>query len=222
MTRFLAVPATVVVASLLPFLTGGSNSKTGLFQASLYILAETSIILPIMLSSISIGQEGKSISNIYMLPISPEELVNGKLFLSWLISAVGVIGIALLVEFLASFAILNLLVVLVAVFFNVLVQGYIGLGAGSRYPNFTIGPRARFITLTGFINAFALGLLAAAAAFTPLILYETAGFSPLSLGSYGSAFLTIILTIAVGALLLVLARSYCLRGVKKLFSNMEA
>lgn len=222
MTRFLAIPVMLVVASLLPILTSGANAKAGLSQAGLFLLAEASIVLPIMLSSISIGQEGKSISNIYMLPISAEELVNGKLFLSWLISALGIIGIASLTQFLAPMTIIQLLVVLVAAFFNLLAQGYIGLGAGARYTNFTIGPRARFLTFTGFIIAFVLGLLAAAAAFTPLILYLTTGLNPLNLGSYGSSSLTIILTVAVGALLLVLTRLYCLQGIKKLFSNMEA
>jgi hypothetical protein len=222
MTRFLAIPIMLVVASLLPVLTSGASAATGLSQVSFFLLAEASIILPIMLSSISVGQEGKSISNIYMLPISAEELANGKLFLSWLISGAGILGIALLMQFLAPVAMIQFLIVLVTVFFNVLEEGYVGLGAGARYPNFTIGPRARFLTFTGFIIAFVIGLLATAATFTPLILYQTTGFAPLGLGSYGSALLTIILTVVVGAVLLVLTRSYCLRGVEKLFSNMEA
>jgi uncharacterized membrane protein len=57
--------------------------------------------------------------------------------------------------------------------------------------------------------------------FTPLIIYQT-GFFGLSLGSYGSTLLTIILTAAVGTVLIVLARFYCMQGAKKLLSNMEA
>lgn len=211
----------LVVTSLLPVLAS-SNAKTSLSGASFYLLAETSIILPIMLSSISIGQEGRSISNIYMLPISAEELVNGKLILSWLISGLGILGIAFLMQSVAPIATSQFLIVLVTVFFNMLTEGYIGLGAGSRYPNFTIGPRARFITFTGFIIAFSLGLLATGAIFTPLILYQTTALAALNLGSYGSAFLTIVLTVVGGTVLLMLTRIYALRGMKKLFSNMEA
>lgn len=221
MTRFLAVPVMLVVTSLLPVLAS-SNAKTSLSGASFYLLAETSIILPIMLSSISIGQEGRSISNIYMLPISAEELVNGKLFISWLISGLGILGIAFLMQSVAPIATSQFLIVLVTVFFNILTEGYIGLGAGSRYPNFTIGPRARFITFTGFIIAFSLGLLATGVIFTPLILYQTTALAALNLGSYGSAFLTIVLTVVGGTVLLMLTRIYALRGMKKLFSNMEA
>jgi hypothetical protein len=222
MTRFLAIPAMLVVASLLPVLTSGANARTGVSEVTLYLLAEASIILPIMLSSISVGQEGKSIYNIYTLPISAEELVNGKLFLSWIISGVAIFGIAVLAQFIAPVAVLQFLAFLVAGLFNITIQGYVGLGAGSRYPNFTIGPRARFITFTGFIVAFALGLLMTAGTFTPLMIYQAGFLGFLSFGSYGSTLFTIILTAVVGTVLFVLARLYCMQGAKKLLSNMEA
>jgi hypothetical protein len=222
MTRFLAIPVMIVVASLLPVLTSGVRSGSSLSGVIFYLLAEASIILPIMLSSISIGQEGKSISNIYMLPISAKQLANGKLFLSWVMSGIGIMGIALLMQFLAPVPILTFLALLVTVFFTVLIEGYVGLGAGSRYPNFTIGPRARFITFTGFIIAFIIGLLAAAATFTPLILYQAGLLGTLGLGLYESAFITVAMTAVIGTVVLMLTRLYCLQGVKKLFSNMEA
>jgi hypothetical protein len=222
MTRFIAVPVMLVVASLLPVLESGANARTSLSESSLFLLAETSIILPIMLSSISIGQEGKSVSNIYVLPISTRELINGKLFLCWVLSGLAILCIALLVQSLAPIAILRFLAVLVTVFFNVLIEGYVGLGAGSRYPNFTIGPRARFITFTGFIVAFFIGLLMTAGTFTPLLVFQAGFLGILGLGSYGSALFTVVLTAAVGTVLLLLARLYCVQGVEKLLSNMEA
>jgi hypothetical protein len=222
MTRFLAIPVVLVVASLLPVLESGSSARASLAASGLFLLAETSIILPLMLSSISIGQEGKSISNIYMLPISMRELINGKLFLSWVLSIAGAVCLALLAQFLAPVAVLQFFAVLVAVFFNVLIEGYVGLGAGSRYPNFTIGPRARFITFTGLIEAFAIGLPMTVGTFIPVILYQDGVFGTLGLGFYGSTLFTIVLTVVVGTVLLLLARFYCLQAVKKLFSNMEA
>ena len=157
-----------------------------------------------------------------MLPISTKELVNGKLFLSWIISGVGILGIALLLQFIAPLAVLQFSAVLVTVFFNVLTQGYIGLGAGLRYPNFTIGPRARYLTFTGFTIALLMGLLATVGVFAPVIVYQAGYWGTLGLGSYGSAAATIALTAMLGTILLVLARYYCLQGVKRLFSNMEA
>jgi hypothetical protein len=158
-----------------------------------------------------------------MLPISADELVLGKLFLPWIFSGVGVLAIALIMQFLAPVAAGQFLATLVAVAFNIIVQGYVGLGAGSRHPSFDVGPRARYLSFAGFMIAFVMGGLATVAILTPLILYEGTGFlTGLGGGPTGSILLTIILTAAVGTLLLVLTRYYCMRGVKKLFSSMEA
>jgi hypothetical protein len=221
MARFLAIPVVLVVASLLLVLTSGTNPRQALSGVSIVLLAETSLILPMMLSSISIGQEGNSIANIYMLPISSDELVLGKLFLPWVFSGAGIVAIALLMQFLAPVAAGQFLATLVAVAFNMIIQSYVGLGTGSRYPSFNVGPRARFLTFTGFIVAFVLGGLVTVTVLTPLFLYE--GTTLLTgLGGTGSVLLTIIFTLAIGTLLLVLMRYYCMRGVKKLFSSMEA
>lgn len=218
MARFLAIPAVLVVASLLPALTSHANPNAGLSGVSLALLAEISFILPMLLSSISIGQEGRSIANIYMLPISADELVIGKLFLPWIFSGVGILVIASLLQFLVPVAAGQFLATLVFAAFNMMVQSYVGLGTGSRYPSFDVGPRARYLSFTGFIIAFTIGGLATLAILTPLLLYEGTAL----LTGLGGVLLTIILTATVGTLLLVLTRYYCMRGVKKLFSSMEA
>lgn len=223
MARFLAIPVLLVVSSLLPVLTSGADPRNALSGVSFVLLAETSLILPMMLSSISIGQEGNSIANIYMLPISVDELVNGKLFLPWTISGAGILAVALLMQYLAPVATGQFLATLVAVAINMIIQGYVGLGTGSRYPSFDVGPRARYVTFTGFIMAFFFGGLATVTVLTPLLLYQATGFlTSLGGGSIGSILLTMVLTVAVGTFFLALARYYCIVGVKKLLSDMEA
>ncbi|MGD0496676.1 MAG: hypothetical protein ABSB28_11685 [Candidatus Bathyarchaeia archaeon] len=223
MARFLAIPVLLVVSSLLPVLTSGADPRNALSGVSLVLLAETSLILPMMLSSISIGQEGSSIANIYMLPISADELVKGKLFLPWIISGAGILAVAFLMQFLAPVALGMFLATLFAAAFNMIIQGYVGLGTGSRHPSFNVGPRARYLTFTGFIIAFVIGGLATVATLTPLILYQATGFlAMLGGGPAASVLLTTILTAAVGTFLLVLTRYYCMQGVKKLLSSMEA
>jgi hypothetical protein len=175
-----------------------------------------------MLSSISIGQEGTSIANLYMLPISAEDLINGKLFLPWIISSAGILAVALLFQFLVPVTLGQLLITLVAVAFNLIIQGYVGLGTGSRFPSFNVGPRARYLTFTGFIVAFAMGGLMTVATLAPLILYEATGLTILGGGQAGAVLFTIVLTAAIGTLLLALARYYCTSGIKKLLSTLEA
>jgi len=99
----------------------------------------------------------------------------------------------------------------------------VGLGIGSRYPSFDAGPRARYISLTGFLIEFVMGGLATLAILTPLLLYEGTGlFTGFGGGLTVSLLLTIVSTAAIGAILLVLTRHYCVQGMKKLFSSMEA
>jgi hypothetical protein len=158
-----------------------------------------------------------------MLPISADELVKGKLFLPWIISGAGILTVALLMQFLAPVAVGTFLATLVAVAFNVIIQGYVGLGAGSRHPSFNVGPRARYLTFTGFIVAFVMGGLAMVATLTPMILYQATEFlTGLGGGPAGSVLLTIIFIAAVGTFVLVLTRYYCMQGVKKLLSSLEA
>lgn len=222
MSRFLAIPVVFVVASFLPAIEAGAGASSALSAVRFIVLGESSFIIPLLLSSISVGQEGKSIANIYMLPISVDEFVNGKLFLSWVMSTIGIFVIVLLLQFVAPIAPLFLLASLVTAIFNVFIQSYVGLATGSRYPNFTTGPRARYITITGFILAFIIGGLATLGTFVPLLVYLATGFSsPLGGGSNGSILFTMVLTAAIGTIILVMMRSYCIRGVKNLLSNME-
>jgi hypothetical protein len=223
MARFLAIPVIFVVASFLPAIEAGANAGSALSAVRFIVLAESSFIIPMLLSSISVGQEGQSIANIYMLPISVDEFVNGKLFLSWVISTVGILVLMSLLQLVAPIAPLLLLASLVTAIFNVLIQSYVGLATGSRYPNFTTGPRARYITITGFILSFIIGGLAALGTFAPLLLYLATGFSsPIGGGSNGSILLTMVFAAVIGTIILLLMRSYCKRGVKNLLSNMES
>jgi len=86
--KVLAIPVLLVVAFLLPFLTGSTKANSTSNGLSIFLMGEISFILPIMLSSISVGQEGRSIANIYMLPIDAEQLIRGKIFLAWIVSGI--------------------------------------------------------------------------------------------------------------------------------------
>jgi hypothetical protein len=222
MARFLAIPVLLVVSSVLPLLTSGANPRNSLSSVSITLLAEISFLLPMMLSSISIGQEGTSIANLYMLPISTDELVIGKLFLPWIMSSAAILAVALILQVLAPAAIGQLLATMIAALFNMVIQGYVGLGTGARYPSFNVGPRARYLTFTGFILAFAVGGLVTVAILTPLVLYLATGMTMLGGGPSGAILLTIILTGIIGTALFLLMRYYCISGIKKLLSTLEA
>jgi hypothetical protein len=222
MARFLAIPVLFVISSLLPVLTSSGAPGEALSSVRLFLSGEVSLFLPMMLSSISIGQEGTSIANLYMLPISTNDLINGKLFLPWIMSGISVLAIVALLQVLAPATIAVLLVTLVALAFNIVIQGYAGLGTGSRFPSFNVGPRARYLSFTGFIVSFAIGGAVTVATLVPVILYEAGALTFLGGGAAGAIAWAIVSTVIVGTVLLIWARYYCVSGIKKLLSTLEA
>jgi hypothetical protein len=220
MTRFLAIPVMLVVVLLIPAFTEGANSSLMAGPAS-FELGVISTILPIMLSSIAVGQEGGSIANIYMLPVTASELLMGKLFILWLISGIALVGVSTLFQLLYPFAWSQFAVIAVALAFILFIQGFIGLGAGVRHPNFTLGPRARYVTMWGFLVAMIAGFGSTILMFLPLILYFITPYIP-AIGPGGSQtiYLVFALTVTIGVSLLALTRWYCVSGVKKFLADM--
>jgi hypothetical protein len=125
-------------------------------------------------------------------------------------------------EILAPLGLSNVLAIGVVSLMAIAINSFIGLGVGSRWPDFTVGARTRFITMKGFIVGFALSGLATLAVYAPVALYiVTSGgvrgeFLFLSLDLLPM----VAISIAFGCVLIVLSYMYCRRGVEDLLSNM--
>ena len=220
MARFLAIPVVVAVIFVADSLSGAYGSDG--IVVMLISLSTLSTILPIMLSSISIGQEGRSIANIYMLPITPTELGRGKLLFPVVISGLSVGAVLALLQALIPVPPGQLLIMSVALAFIILIQSYFGLGSGTRFPDFTLGPRARFMTGTGFFVTFVGGFVATLAVLAPFMFYLISPYlASLGLGEWGTVGLVVALTAGVGTVLLALSWLYCSSGLRRFLSDME-
>jgi hypothetical protein len=101
------------------------------------------------------------------------------------------------------------------------INSFIGLGVGSRWPDYTVGARSRYITMKGFFVGFALSGLATLAVYVPIGLYiVTSGgvggqarFLGLDLPSMAA------ISLVLGSALIVVSYIYCKRGVESLLSN---
>jgi hypothetical protein len=121
-----------------------------------------------MFAQISVGQEGASIIYLLCLPVKPNDLIKGKLAPAWLITAIITFAVIALMEILAPLGIENTLAVILVASMALVINSFIGLGVGSRWPDFTVGARNRFITLKGFVIGFVLSGLATAAVYAPV------------------------------------------------------
>jgi hypothetical protein len=113
----------------------------------------------LFLGMTSIGQEGKRLWNLSSLPLEAEAVVTSKILFTTLISTIGlVLGLGLTVLFF-QVSILDALTFIAVGITLVLAEASLGIAIGSRYPDFSDGPRPRFVTIIGSIIGAFLGVM---------------------------------------------------------------
>jgi hypothetical protein len=113
----------------------------------------------LFLGMTSIGQEGKRLWNLSSLPLEAEAVVTSKILFTSLISTIGlVLGLGLTVLFF-QVSIVNALTFIAVGITLVLAEASLGVAIGSRYPDFSDGPRPRFVTIIGSIIGAFLGVV---------------------------------------------------------------
>jgi len=124
----------------------------------------------LFLGMTSIGQEGRRLWNISALPVSASMLVKSKLLFTSLVSNIG-LGLGAVVSALllhaSIFVILGFLGLGLVV---ILAEASLGIAIGSRFPDFSDGPRPRFVTVVGSIIGAVLGIIEMAIMTLPIIL----------------------------------------------------
>jgi len=113
----------------------------------------------LFLGMTSIGQEGKRLWNLSSLPLEAEAVVTSKILFTSLISTIGlVLGLGLTVLFF-QVSIIDALTFIAVGITLVLAEASLGVAIGSRYPDFSDGPRPRFVTIIGSIIGAFLGVV---------------------------------------------------------------
>ena len=124
----------------------------------------------LFLGMTSIGQEGRRLWNLSALPVSASMLVKSKLLFTSLVSSIG-LGLGAVVSALllhaSIFVILGFLGLGLVV---ILAEASLGIAIGSRFPDFSDGPRPRFVTVVGSIIGAVLGIVEMAIMALPIIL----------------------------------------------------
>lgn len=123
----------------------------------------------LFLGMTSIGQEGRRLWNIGALPVTARTLVQSKLMFTTLVSSIGLaIGAAVSALLLnaSAFVVLGFVGLGLIV---ILAEASLGIAIGSRYPDFSDGPRPRFVTVIGSIIGAILGIVEMAVLAIPLI-----------------------------------------------------
>ncbi|OLE90524.1 MAG: hypothetical protein AUF79_10200 [Crenarchaeota archaeon 13_1_20CM_2_51_8] len=124
----------------------------------------------LFLGMTSIGQEGRRLWNISALPVSANMLVKSKLLFTFLVSSIG-LGLGAVVSALLLHASIFVILGFLGLgFVVILAEASLGIAIGSRFPDFSDGPRPRFVTVVGSIIGAILGIVEMAIMALPLIL----------------------------------------------------
>ncbi len=157
-----------------------------------------------------IGQEGNAFLNLLILPLKEKEIVKAKLSIPLVPSVSAMIGIMALIQIIVQPSFEVLIAIGVALFAVLFESSFVGLAFGSRFPDFTEVPRARFIDQEGVW----LGILMIGACvgltLLPLFLIS---FS--MLGSF-PILLSPVLSAIAGVLICYVGYSAIISGLQKL------
>ncbi len=163
--RLMAIPIILPVMITFPviFSPAPSSGSAPPSQISPILLAGPLLfgvgLGALFLGMTSIGQEGKRLWNIGSLPIGASTIVKSKLMFTSLIGMIGLIlGLALTVV-LFHLSILDALTFTGVGLAVIMAEASLGIAVGSRYPDFSDGPRPRFVTIAGSILGSILGII---------------------------------------------------------------
>src|SRR6266705_134993 len=172
--RLMAIP--IILPVVISFPAIFSPAPTNGAQSSL--ISPLFLAVPLLfgvglgtlfLGMTSIGQEGKRLWNLSSLPIEASTVVTSKVLFTSLISTIGlVLGLGLTVFFF-QVSVLDALTFIAVGITLVLAEASLGVAIGSRYPDFSDGPRPRFVTIIGSIIGAFLGVIVMLLMSLPLV-----------------------------------------------------
>jgi len=168
----------------------------------------------LIISSISFGQEQRSASLLYSLPLTPKQVLRAKMFTSMLLAMVATIGIFVVVTVIARpppLTILENFVIAVAITAQ---EVCIGTAFGAKYPDFQERPRPRFVDPLGIIVMVIVGMVVVIITALPSILGDALASFPGLRSEVQSLFLA---SLAFAVAVTGLSYSWASRETKKLF-----
>jgi hypothetical protein len=130
------------------------------------------VTLAFYVGLVSFGQEGSAFINLKKAPLDARSVIRAKMTvalspsLAILAGLLAIVGLVIRPswEVLASVSVIG--------FVTLLEASLLGIVFGTRYPDFTEIPRARFITKPGALMGFVLMMLAIVATITPILVNQ--------------------------------------------------
>ena len=164
MMVWIALPLAMSLISLFSFQSSGTTSNTTLSKLTPFWGPLIGVfLLAFYMALTGIGQEGSAFLNLRIIPLKEREVAKSKLAVALLPSTAILIIVMAFIQIIVQLRLEASITVAVTLFAGLLECAFVGLAVGSRFPDFTELPRARFVdpigTLVGmFIVAVCVGI----------------------------------------------------------------
>ncbi|MDA4136526.1 MAG: hypothetical protein OK449_05970 [Thaumarchaeota archaeon] len=197
---YFAVPIVFVAIFLLDTLTPGVTTAN---SGSLEIVTDIPVFLAgtifaLMISSISFGQESKSVMVLYSMPISPDQILKAKAFVALSFALTATVATFVVFSIIGGkppLALVENIVIAIAI---TVEEVFIGLAFGAAHPDFQERPRPRFVDPYWLIVMLPVGFAVALVTAIPIALRDVfsvasvTGPTPLYLFPAALAFATVV------------------------------
>ena len=214
---FFAIPLVIAAVFVFEIFLGGvSSTSGGTGFVTDYAIWFIGGFFGLMISSISFGQESKSVMVLYSLPISPRDLLRAKAFLALSVAVAATLATAIFFSVLGGATFVDTIENLVIGVSIAVEEVCIGLAFGASHPDFQERPRPRFVDPYWLIVMFLVGGGALFATALPIIIRDAISSIP------GASFATdyyIPVAVVFAAAISALAYSSATKSVKTLMSE---
>ena len=173
MLIWIAVPLGISIISLFSVQSSLSTATTTLDRLTVFWGPLMGLLLfAFYVSLTSIGQEGSAFLNLQIVPLKVKEIAKAKISIPIIAS----VSIMLVVVFLIQLIVqprLEVIIAIAAALFAIILEcSFVGLAVGSRFPDFSEVPRARFIDQKGVWLGFLIMGVCIVITILPLFLYS--------------------------------------------------
>jgi hypothetical protein len=198
MLVWIAVPLGISIISLFSTQSTLATAATSFDRLALFWGPLIGVFMfAFYLALTGIGQEGSAFINLLIIPLKNKEVVKAKLSAGLVPAVCAMVVVTALIQVIVQLRLEAFMAITVTLFAVLFECSFVGLAVGSRFPDFTEVPRARFVDQKGVWLGMLIIAGCVVVTLLPLFLYAFSGLAfPLLIAPVLSAVASILICYA--------------------------
>jgi hypothetical protein len=173
MIVWIAIPVAISLISLFSFQTSWETATSTIEKLALFWGPLMGVLMfAFYMTLTGIGQEGSAFLNLVITPLKEKDIIRSKLATALSPPFCAMIALTAFIQIIVQLRFEALITVIVTLFAALFECAFVGLALGSRFPDFTEVPRARFIDQKGVLLGMLLIAACIGVTFLPPFLYS--------------------------------------------------